>query len=401
MIPIVPIRTDRRLRHVPYVNIALIVANFAIFLLTLDQANYIHAAGARLPFDQLVDKAPIYAYYLHPGEIHWYQFFTYQFFHAGWAHIGGNMLFLWVFGNSLEDRFGPAGYLCFYLAAGVVAGVGHILTWSSPVLGASGAIAGVTGAYLALFPLSYVTIGYWFFIVGTFEVASIYVILLSFFRDIVYKIVDIDNVAYLAHISGNLLGFAVGMLLLATGALPREPYDFPSLLHRARLRWRARRLTRRGWSPWQADMMSREKPAAKDLRTEPVDDPQKVAINRQRAAVMTALAAARHAQAVRAYEQLIELDADHVLPRAQQLDIGGLAMHEGRHDTAAGAYERFDRAYPNDEAEHEVKLILGLLYCRYLHAPGRASPLLRHAANHHPDPARRDLAKQWLDEVGV
>lgn len=383
MIPIFPIRTDRRLRHVPYVNIALILANFAFFLFT--------------------NPADVEAYYLDPAEIHWYQFFTYQFFHAGWAHIGGNMLFLWVFGNSLEDRLGPIGYTCFYLAAGIVAGCGHVLTWSSPVLGASGAIAGVTGAYLALFPLSYVTIGYWFFIIGTFEVASIYLILLSFFKDVLYKFADIGNVAYLAHISGNLLGFAVGLALLATGMLPREPYDFPALITRARKRWTARRLTRKGWSPWQADMMNRDNGPSKpkDLRTTSADDPKLESINRQRADVITALAAGNHRRAVQGYEQLLKLDDEQILPRAHQLDVGGLAMQAGRYDTAAGAYERFSRAYPDDEAGEEVKLILGLIYCRYLHAPGRASPLLRHAANNHPDPARRELAKQCLNEIGI
>ncbi len=112
-----PFRTDRRLQHVPWVNIALIVLNTLIFLYTSHGRN----AAALME-----------TYRLDPASPGLYQFITYQFLHAGAMHLAGNMLFLWVFGNSVEDRLGKVGYLAFYLAGGVMAGLGYVLIEPRP-----------------------------------------------------------------------------------------------------------------------------------------------------------------------------------------------------------------------------------------------------------------------------
>ncbi|NJL32188.1 MAG: rhomboid family intramembrane serine protease, partial [Phycisphaerales bacterium] len=97
------------------------------------------------------------------------------------------MLFLYVFGNSVEDRLGKAGYLCFYLAGGVLAGLGHAVLDPNPVIGASGAVSAVTGAYLALFPLTNVTIFYWFIFFGVFEVPSFYLIVFQIVQNMLFQ----------------------------------------------------------------------------------------------------------------------------------------------------------------------------------------------------------------------
>src|SRR5690606_12485309 len=133
--------------------------------------------------------------------------------------------FLWVFGNAVEDRLGRVGYLCFYLAGGVIAGLGHALMEPSPVLGASGAVAAVTGAYLVLFPLTNVTIVYFFFIIGAFEVSSMVLIFFRVVTDLVFHFLGIGDVAYMAHLAGYGFGFVIALGLLLGRMLPREPYD--------------------------------------------------------------------------------------------------------------------------------------------------------------------------------
>lgn len=146
-----------------------------------------------------------------------------MFLHGGWLHLGGNMLFLWVFGNNIEDRKGKATYLVFYLLAGLAATAAHILVQPDstiPVVGASGAIAGVMGAYLVLFPNVPIK-------------SLIILVFFVFFRDVAAKwllgiwllsqffINPNEGVAWVAHVGGFVFGLGAGLLWRATGG--REP----------------------------------------------------------------------------------------------------------------------------------------------------------------------------------
>jgi membrane associated rhomboid family serine protease len=156
---------------------------------------------------------------------------TSMFMHAGWLHILGNMWFLWIFGDNVERRFGSLFYLLFYLGAGIVASFAQI--WASPNsvvpnLGASGAIAGVLGAYLAMFPTNRVTIIAFRFI--PFPVPAIIAIgiwaVLQFISGF-GQIAATDEgggVAYLAHVGGFIAGLIVGLLFRARGSGPRYGY---------------------------------------------------------------------------------------------------------------------------------------------------------------------------------
>ncbi|MEE9211062.1 MAG: rhomboid family intramembrane serine protease, partial [Phycisphaeraceae bacterium] len=197
-----PIRTDRRLAHTPWVNYTLIAVNVLVFILQIALSS----PGRPQWFGHGL---------LDPEAPSLHQFITYQFLHGSWEHLLGNMLFLYVFGNSVEDRLGKIGYLGFYLAGGVIAGFGHALLETTPVLGASGAICAVTGAYLALFPLSGVTIFYWFvFYVGTFEVSGIVLICFQIAQDLLFQLAGRGGVAYMAHLAGYAYGLLIGMGLL-------------------------------------------------------------------------------------------------------------------------------------------------------------------------------------------
>ena len=157
---------------------------------------------------------------------------TSMFLHAGWLHLIGNMLFLWVFGRNVEDLIGGPSFLAFYLLAGIAAGVVQVMVNAYsrvPTIGASGAIAGVMGAYLIKFPRTrIVTLIFIFFFVTTAEIPAAFILLYWFaiqffsgFGSLATTNYSGGGVAYFAHIGG----FLVGMLLIRL---------FP-----ARQRWRA------------------------------------------------------------------------------------------------------------------------------------------------------------------
>ena len=151
-----------------------------------------------------------------------------MFLHGSLLHIGGNMLFLWVFGNNIEDRMGVPGYIAFYLAAGIAATVAHVLVQPNstiPVVGASGAIAGVMGAYLVLFP--------------DVRIRSLLILVfLVFFRDIAAKWLlgfwfvsqfftnPSEGVAWVAHVGGFVFGAVVALLLRERLRPAREPIPY-------------------------------------------------------------------------------------------------------------------------------------------------------------------------------
>ncbi len=143
-----PIRDHNPSGGRPYVVYALIAINIAVFLLQLPYSGNDRAlAGFWGNF--ALYPAAVTQYGDYTG------IFTSMFLHAGWMHIGGNMLFLWIFGDNLEDQMGHVGFLVFYLACGILAALAHIYSAPGstvPTVGASGAIAGVMGGYLLLFP---------------------------------------------------------------------------------------------------------------------------------------------------------------------------------------------------------------------------------------------------------
>ncbi|RMH48295.1 MAG: rhomboid family intramembrane serine protease [Alphaproteobacteria bacterium] len=144
-----PIRDHNPSRRTPLVTWALIAANILVFLSYWPLFSDERALAAFFNDWALVPAALFY------GEGETYRIFTSMFMHGGLMHLAGNMLFLWIFGDNLEDVLGHVGFLLFYLASGVAAALSQALidpTSTIPMVGASGAIAGVMGGYLLLFP---------------------------------------------------------------------------------------------------------------------------------------------------------------------------------------------------------------------------------------------------------
>jgi len=167
-----------------------------------------------------------------PHKSWWESVFVAMFLHGGWLHIGGNMLYLWIFGNNVEDKIGPFFYLLFYLLGGIAAAAAQIATGPSspiPSLGASGAIAAVLGAYLVMFPRRRVLVLLFFFLITMIEVPAILVLgfwfLLQFFSGATSLTQHIQGgVAYFAHVGGFVFGLAAAFLLFPKERrLPPEP----------------------------------------------------------------------------------------------------------------------------------------------------------------------------------
>ncbi|MGA2181747.1 MAG: rhomboid family intramembrane serine protease [Bryobacteraceae bacterium] len=205
----IPLRSSERTYSTAVVTLVVIALNLLVFFreVTLD------------PF-QL--NRFIVHYGLVPDRLHIYQLFTSMFIHGGWLHILGNMWFLWVFGRGIEDAIGHTRYLIFYLACGVAAALANVLaTPFSPVptVGASGAIAGVMGAYLIKFPRArIVTLVFIIVFFTTLDIPAAFLLLywfaIQFFNGFGSlgggSQVARGDVAWFAHIGG----FIAGMLLI-------------------------------------------------------------------------------------------------------------------------------------------------------------------------------------------
>ena len=145
--------------------------------------------------------------------------FSHMFLHGGWLHFLGNMLYLWIFGDNVEDRFGSAQYLVFYLLCGIVAAVGQGLVAAGPMVGASGAIAGVLAAYFVMYPTARIsTLVFLGLFITIVELPALIVIGMFILFQVIEGIAELrlgghsatQQIAYFAH----LAGFAAGLLLL-------------------------------------------------------------------------------------------------------------------------------------------------------------------------------------------
>ena len=181
-----PLHDDNPTRITPYVTIALIVACALVFLwqISLDgygQRHAVFALGA-IPA-VLFDKAHL------PSELvlvpAWATAFTSMFMHGGWMHVIGNMLYLWIFGNNVEDAMGHVRFTVFYLVCGLLALVAHAAPNAAsqvPLIGASGAVSGVLGAYLLLYPHARVLVAIPLgFFLHTMRIRAVWV-LIPFFK---------------------------------------------------------------------------------------------------------------------------------------------------------------------------------------------------------------------------
>jgi membrane associated rhomboid family serine protease len=216
----IPLRDIIPSRTTPFVTVTLIALNALAWFYELS-----------VPDDRL--QAFLQTYGVVPAAFSAPTLFTSMFLHGSWSHVIGNMWFLWIFGDNIEDRLGHGRYVAFYVACGVGAAIGHIMIEPSstlPTIGASGAIAGVMGAYFVLYPHSRVlTLIPLFIYWEIVELPAIFLLgfwfLMQLFGAGVGAIgqaagAESGGVAFIAHVAGFVLG-ALAMFVL--GASRREP----------------------------------------------------------------------------------------------------------------------------------------------------------------------------------
>lgn len=207
----IPLRDKNPTRGAPFVTITLVVLNCLVFLGEL----YMDGQGQFNAF--ITEWGVVPAQLLNQPAGEWPTIFTSMFLHGGWAHLLGNMLYLWIFGDNIEDRLGHGRYLVFYLLAGIIATAAQIAVnpqGTVPNIGASGAIAGVLGGYLLLYPKARITALVFRFIT---DVPAIIVLgfwfIYQFFNGVASLStmdMQIGGVAFFAHIGG----FVAGMILI-------------------------------------------------------------------------------------------------------------------------------------------------------------------------------------------
>jgi membrane associated rhomboid family serine protease len=223
---VIPLRDANPTRRTPLVTLSIVIACFVAFAWELG----LMASGGEAALDSFIATwgvvpADLVAAWNHGDYLsrETATLFTSQFLHGSWLHLLGNMLYLWIFGNNIEDRFGRLRFLAFYLLAGIAAAATQVLRdpgSETPIIGASGAIAGVLGAYLVLYPrarvLSLVFLGFFYQLL---QVPAVLVLGLWFALQLFSGLMSLGasaadgGVALFAHIGGFLFGVAIGFVV--------------------------------------------------------------------------------------------------------------------------------------------------------------------------------------------
>jgi len=229
---VIPLRDQNPTTKQPIVNRLLVAVNILVWIYVLTlvrQPGAVSAFYDRYSFDWTQ-----FASQIARGQITFDAFaplITHMFVHGGWLHVIGNMVYLWIFGDNVEDRLGSGTYFVFYMLCGIAAAIGQGLVQPEPMVGASGAIAGVLGAYVVMFPAARVsTLVFLGIFITILQLPALIVI--GFF--IVLQVIDAlaelrltahqatENIAYFAH----LFGFVAGILLLLLLRQRREQGRF-------------------------------------------------------------------------------------------------------------------------------------------------------------------------------
>jgi membrane associated rhomboid family serine protease len=400
----IPVGSDRDPKRVPFATLSIIlVTSVAYAAVTLGLR-----AGAPWAESALVHGA----FTATSSEFRWWQPLTYQFLHdpSSIAHVAFNMVFLWVFGRSVEGRLGSWWFAAFYLAAGAVAALGQWMVSSNPMIGASGAVAGATGAFAALFPRSTVRVLVIFFLIGIYEVPSlifvgIYVAIDALNQGLNFLGRSDEPVAYAAHLAGYAWGAGVAVLLLATRLLPRTEMDLFAMW----TQWRRRQAMRaavRGtaggpWSSASADTAARvasTRLGASARAAEAPEDPARhAAVSRLHAAVTAADAGA----ARDAWHALASIDPRTPLSERTLLDAAALLHAHGDSAAAADAWTRMVERFPRSAQAPTTALLASAILSRRLGQRDRAARLLADWLPKLRDGEHDAQARALAEELGV
>ncbi|MHC4820430.1 MAG: rhomboid family intramembrane serine protease [Planctomycetota bacterium] len=396
---ILPLGDENPASRKPYVTWAIIALNGLVFL----ALNLLRGQEGSVTE---ISQADALAYGLVPADPTPWAFLSCQFVHANLLHLVGNMWFLHIFGDNVEDKMGRLSFLGFYLLGGIVASVAFLLFGSTivsalgarggdlaevwqqvPLVGASGAIAAVTGAYIVFFPKARIRVLWWLIFVGFSSFPAILVVGMFFLKDLISAAIvgssmlggaaHVGGVAYAAHVGGTVMGIVVAFLL--------KP-----------------RLRARGGSPWDKDT-GFSKRVSEDTDSGEWsagwDGPRTMPSKDLRDQLVGAVLDQRMELALDLYGKWKAQPRHKVLPPGVEIEIAHEIVRRGDIHGALDAYRSYLGRHPVAPDAAEAKFRLGLLHARATGEHRRAREWLLQAIQEHGNPATVEYAKRELAEL--
>ncbi len=375
--------TDLQRRRRPVVTETLIVLMMVAYLAVLVLGSISEQRG--LEAIQMME--------LSSADFHWWQLITYQFAHDNpllpgtehpllrLLHLGLNLMCLWVFGAAVEDTMRRSSFAVFAILGGMVAGAAHALSSPVPVIGASGMVGALAGAFLVLAPRCHVRVLVIFILIRIWMVPALWIIAFWVVMDLAgWAGLRGSNVAYVAHLGGYAWGIALILLLRLTPVIKQDHGDAVSLIRQ----WRRRRTYR--------NIVNAPLPKPAQQGGRPVQPPF-IGV------VRSAMRRGDFDAAASTWKAGIEEMPDATLPPADQLAIANHLQAAGDRAAAARAYRRYLAGHGDASGAGEVRLLLAVLLVRSLDSAAEAVPLLERALHDGLEGRRRDLAQQLLQEA--
>ncbi len=376
---LIPLGTNRPLARKTRVIPVIIGLNLAIFVVQI----LLQSSDPQL-VARLMNIGHVWGHNLTPwGPV------TSAFLHADFWHIAGNMLALFVFGPQVEDRLGRLGFTIFYLAGAVGSALVHVAVSPHPAIGASGAIAAVTGAFLVLFPNSRVKCLWLLIIITVMQVPAWWLIGLWIAIDLFSQTFQADNgTANAAHLGGYAFGISTALFLLGTKILSREPYDLFSILKHKNRKRAFKAAT-------QSSISKIRKPAQKE-------DPKSAELAQRRANISERLHEGNLEDASDRYLAMVQYfnqDRSTTMHRDAQYRIANHLYASGQRQEALNAYQALLIAYPTDNERDIICIIRARINSQDLANPEAAREILTTLIEKTTDDQTKALAQSELDAI--
>ena len=375
---ILPIGDDNPKDTTPYVHYGIMTVNIAVFVLFT------------MGFRNLKEARAFYERWgLVPAQFSVVKIFTSMYLHGGFGHLFGNMLFLWIVGDNVEDRVGHFGYFVFYHAAGVAACLAHVAFHSEsmmPVVGASGAISAAMGAYAVFFPTAKIKIWYWVFLffMDVVYISAKWAVGLWFLEQLLLRMLGGNpGVAYEAHIGGVAFGAVAAWVLKRT--VLREPDSVRRIVRPAAARPTSR------WAHGEG------KPVEATL-VQPVDAAELQHVD-DASGIHSALSGGDLRTAYRYFTRATGGGSRPALDRGLMMRLGEALVMAGSYGPASRVYEVVLQKHPETDEAPEAAFRLGTILSRAFADYTRAQGYLLKARETHRDIHRRKQADDELRRI--
>jgi membrane associated rhomboid family serine protease len=388
-----PLSTDQPLNRRPVVTNTLITVNLLTFL-ALTLGTFLGWSSLDAGVDLLgVARGSV-------GQP--WRLVTYQFMHDpnDLLHLLFNMLFLWIFGRNVECSMGRWTFGLFYLAGGVIAALAHMTRSEAIIVGASGSICAVTGAFIILFPRSRIRIFVFFLIIGVFMIPSMWFVAFYMVMDLLQQTMEIlgrqsSHVAYMAHLAGYVCGIVVAITLLATKRIRTSQHDLLYLLkqRRRRLAFKGAMKDASHQEPHSTSAASRQGPIKKSEFTE---------IDPSAADAKVIARSLSHTDTTRARQRFAIASAQG---RTVPLSLGDLQLLATEYWTAGDArlavtaWRQYIQSAPDADDLPQIQLLMAVALIRHLDDPEDAASLLEASSPGLTDASERSLLEALRQEL--